>query len=678
MSDIVVAKADVVERPRSSGALAPRRLPTAASTPRIERPRAWWGEELLALFSIIVALGADLLLVRVGLDSVDEGYFVEQARRVVSGQVPYRDFDSLYTPALLYVHAAMLAVFRDSPILDVRIVGLVARLVLAGGLYVLCRPLVRPAYAALPSLYILVALDRLPLTWEPHPGWPSAALSVVAALAYARLPLTTGFRQQLLLVTIGAVAALVFALKQNAGVLLGLALVVGAAWQGIDPQRTDVTRALRRLQLLLVALVVAVVAWLLRPHASPTILAFFLIPIVSAVFAAVLPVRVSATGRGIGSWLRVLGWLGLGWTTISLPWLLPLLVAIDWNVVLLKGFVGLVNQDLLWYPPQWPSGGAWASLLGLGVGVLALVRCRRRPFLCAIVLLVVLTFAASTVLLTREAGEPILVALALAPGRASDGLGLILPVVWIVASAFLSFGSMPAPTRWWLRWMTVASALTFLTEYPRVDDTHLAWSACLPLATGTVVLASFSRALTRRWRVTGAGRFLVTTALLLVPIAVGLRNMSTRSDGLAVLGDQGGLSVQFAPTTMLTDPRPVAGMIVSADQANTLVDAARFVAANTALGEAIFVFPTSPLVYVLADRPNPTRFDHLFPDAASPAEVDRVIATLDALPVRIVMVSETDLAFWGPPEGNAPLEAYLAGKYHQIGQFSEYRVLRRN
>jgi hypothetical protein len=58
--------------------------------------------------------------------------------------------------------------------------------------------------------------------------------------------------------------------------------------------------------------------------------------------------------------------------------------------------------------------------------------------------------------------------------------------------------------------------------------------------------------------------------------------------------------------------------------------------------------------------------------------VDRVIATLDALPVRIVMVSETDLAFWGPPEGNAPLEAYLAGKYHQIGQFSEYRVLRRN
>ena len=55
-----------------------------------------------------------------------------------------------------------------------------------------------------------------------------------------------------------------------------------------------------------------------------------------------------------------------------------------------------------------------------------------------------------------------------------------------------------------------------------------------------------------------------------------------------------------------------------------------------------------------------------------------VIATLDQIPVNLAVVSEPDLAFWGPANENAPLEAYLVGNYHEIAQFGEYRVLRRN
>lgn len=663
---------------RLRGAIVERPTPSRTVAPTIERPLGSRGEEYFALICLVLVLVADLALVRVGLDAMDEGYFVEQATRVVQGQLPYRDFDSLYTPALLYIHAAVLNLFGSSPIVDLRVVGLLARVVVAGGLYLMCRPLVRPAMAMLPSLYVLVALDRLPYTWEPHPGWPSEALTIVAASTFARLPFTAGLRRTVLLATIGAIAAMVFALKQNAGVLLGLALVVSTAWQGIEGLRTDVTRALRTVQLLLLVLVVATSTWLVHLQASPTILAYFLIPLLAAGYAAILPARVSATGRGVRSWFSVLGWLGLGWSVVSLPWLIALLAALDWNLVLVKSFIGVVNQEVLWFPLQGPGSGAWASLLGLGVGLLAVVRWRRKPALCAGALLVTLAFGVSMIVLTREAGEPLVVTLVLAPGRAADGVALFLPVVCILAGTVLSLTRLPARTTWWLRWMTVASALTFLTEYPRVDEAHLAWSACLPLATGAVVLAWVYTDLTRRWRATGASRYLLTTALVVVPIATGLRNVGIRSQGFVGLRDSRDPGVELASTTTLTGPPSVAGMTVNTDQASTLVAAAQFVREATRPGEAIFVYPTSPLIYVLANRPNPTRFAHLYPGAATLAELNRVISTLDKTPVNVVVLSESDLAFWGPPNENGRLETYLVDNYHEIAQFGDYHVLRRD
>jgi len=617
-------------------------------------------------------------MVRLGLDAEDEGYFVEQTTRVLQGQLPYRDFDSLYTPALLYIHAASVTMFGGSPIIDLRIVGLVARLVLAVGLYLLCKPVVRPAIAVLPSLYVLVALDRVPSTWEPHPAWPSASLTILAIWAFMRLPSTYGIRRHMVLIIIGAMTALVFALKQNAGVLLGLALVVSTAWQGIDATRTEVSRTLRVIQLLLFVVVVAATAWLIQPNSSPIILAYFLIPLVAAGFASILPVQVSANGRPAAAWFRMLGWLGLGWSVVSLPWLIALLSALDWNAAPIKGFIGLVNQEVLWYPLQGPDGGAWASLLGLAVALLAAVRHRRRPLLCAAAVVMMIVFAVSTVVLTRRPGEPGLLALVFAPGQASDGVALFLPVACIVGGVVGSLRSRSPGTAWWLRCMTVASALTFLSEYPRVDEVHLTWSACLPLATGAVVLARLHKYVTRRWRATGASRYLVAVALLLVPAATVLRSVGIRSQGFVDLRQSGWLPVQLASTVTLKDPASVAGLVVPTDQADTLIAASQFVASNTSPGEPIFVYPTSPLVYGLANRPNPTRFAHLYPGAASASELDQLMVTLDQIPVNLVVVSESDLAFWGPARENASLEAYLVSNYHEIVEFGPYRVLRRH
>jgi hypothetical protein len=674
---VIVASPEQADRERANRARL-EAASDAASMGTVQHARGRSAEELVALVSLGLVLLADLVLIRLGLDAEDEGYFLEQATRVVQGQLPYRDFDSFYTPALLYVHAAVLSLFSTSPVIDIRVVSLLGRVLLGGGLYVLCRPLARPALAVLPALYILLGLDRAPAVWEPHPGWPSAGLTVVAACAFARLPFAAGARRNALLVALGGTAALVFVFKQNAGVLLGLALLVMTAWQGIDDLCRPVTRGLRAVQVGLLVLVLVAIGWLISPHASPSVLAYFLIPMLAAGAAALLPVAVSDTGRDVASWLRVLGWLALGGSIVSLPWLIALLVALDWNVALLKGFIGAVNQNVLWYPLQGPSGGAWASLLGVAVGLLAVVRLRRWPLLCGAALLVVLAFATCMVALTGATDESVLVATLLAPARAASGVALLLVPASIVAGAALSLRLPPSRTAWWLRWMTVASALTFLTQYPRMDEVHLAWSAALPLATGAVVLGHLGCALARRWQAVGASRYLLAGALVLVPSATVLLNVLVSSADFVSVHNKVSFGLKFVPRTRLSEPPIVAGMTVSSGQASTLVAAAQFVAANSTPGQPIFVYPTSPLVYVLANRPNPTRFAHLYPGAATPSEVNAVIATLDRLPVQLVVVFESDLAYWGPPHENAPLETYLVDNYHQVAQFDEYRVLRRN
>jgi hypothetical protein len=633
--------------------------------------------DALAILCLLLVLGIDLALIRIGLDAQDEGYFVEQANRVVHSDVPYRDFDSLYTPALLYVHASLFGLLGDTHVVILRIAGLVARALLAGGLYLVCRPLARPALAVVPGLYVLLALDRLPLTWEPHPGWPSAALTVLTAWAFARLPYLRGRRRTCWLIGIGAAAALVFAFKQNAGAFLFLALIAFSAWQGISATRTAVTPGLRAVQLLVLGAILLAAAWLIRPHADVVIAAYFLVPLAAAGLAAIERSPVSGARRGLGSWVMLLLPLGVGFAVITLPWLAVLIAALGGRVELLKGFVGSVDQDLFWYPPQGPPGGGWASLLGFTVALLAAVRFRHNRPLLGVAVGALVAFAASAVLLTAEPGESVWLAIVLVPGRVAEGLPVLLPVACILAGAWQSMRSPATIATWRLRWITVAGALTFLTEYPRVDEVHLTWAACLPLATGAVLLDQLHMYLAARWRTGHVARGMLGVALLTVPVATVFPGISARGEGFFDLSSGGQLAPHLAHNWITLHLPSVDGVVVSDEQAGTLQAVVGTVDSNTAPGEPIFVYPSSPLLYVMAERPNPTRFAHLYPGAASTDELARVIATLDQTPVRVVVVSYADLAFWGPAAENAPLEAYLSQNYRERARFHEYRVFMR-
>jgi hypothetical protein len=469
----------------------------------------------------------------------------------------------------------------------------------------------------------------------------------------------------------------VFVFKQNAGILLGLALVLGLAWQG-----PSVTRPLRVVQIALVFVSLAATVVVIRPHIDLLIATYFLGPLAVASYAALRPVRVASDGRSLTAFIGGGVCLAVGFSLVTLPWLVALLAALNWDFSLVKSFVGVTNQDVLWYPLAGPGGGAWASVLGLALALLLLLRARGwAGRLLALLLLV--GCAAAMVLVTAEAGEPVPLAVLLAPGRAAYGWALMLPLISILAGALLTTTPLPERTAWMLRWLVVASAVTFLTQYPRVDEVHLTWSACLPLATGAVVVAYLYRHLAKRWNLRAPGRVVLALALVLVPLATAARNLGVRTDGWIGLPDtslpeNAGASIQFAPRTRLVDPPMVAGITVPRLETTRLIATAQYIGAHTRQGEAIFVYPTAPLLYVLADRPNPTRFAHLYPGAASPAELASVIDTLGSAPVNLAVVSESQLLFWGKPAQNTDLENYLANNFDAVAQFGDYYVLRRH
>jgi hypothetical protein len=98
---------------------------------------------------------------------------------------------------------------------------------------------------------------------------------------------------------------------------------------------------------------------------------------------------------------------------------------------------------------------------------------------------------------------------------------------------------------------------------------------------------------------------------------------------------------------------------------------------TTAPGEPIFVYPTSPLLYVLADRPNPTRYGHLYPGTVPRNDLVELVDALDKSAVRTVVLSEHSFLPGMPTNDNIIVEDFLRLHFVQSQQFGAYRVLTR-
>src|ERR687883_1352616 len=93
-------------------------------------------EPLAVGLGTLAVLGAYAWIARYGIDLVDEGYFLDLASRVQHGQLPYRDFDTYYTPGLFYLQAGALALLGPN-VLTLRLPMVGLRLACGLLLYVL-------------------------------------------------------------------------------------------------------------------------------------------------------------------------------------------------------------------------------------------------------------------------------------------------------------------------------------------------------------------------------------------------------------------------------------------------------------------------------------------------------------------------------------------------------------
>src|SRR6266498_4666019 len=131
--------------------VAPR--PTISPVPPLRSTRTSQRERAATAVALAVLVVFQLLLARYWVDLIDEGYFADLADRVARGQLPYRDFATVYTPALHYLHAWAFGLLgRD--LVSMGLVLVMVKSVLAALLYLLGRRLVPPAFAALPVLLL--------------------------------------------------------------------------------------------------------------------------------------------------------------------------------------------------------------------------------------------------------------------------------------------------------------------------------------------------------------------------------------------------------------------------------------------------------------------------------------------------------------------------------------------
>ncbi|HEY0580539.1 MAG TPA: hypothetical protein VGE94_00045, partial [Chloroflexota bacterium] len=535
---------------------------------------------LVGFAAIAGCLAIDAALVRVGLDDLDEGYFAEQALRVLRGDLPYRDFEALYTPGLLYLHAGLFAAAGGPTLVGMRLASLLARALLAAAMFGLGRSLMPGRWAVWPPLLLLVGLDTIPAGWEPHPGWYAALMSLVAVWLFARVPQASPRQRRGWLAATGAAVALTFLFKQNVGVLIGLAVVVFTVLQGFDVRCAAVTPAVRKVQLATVAFLLGLVVWLVHPFVDVTVALLIVSP--TAISAALL-LKAPVDERGSGVWQRLVALVpfGVGFWVVTACWLAVLLFSLEFQVGRLGSFVGAVDQSTLYFPLQLPGPIAFAAL-GPPLFILAAIRLGgwRRPVLA----LAAASMLAPVVWLTRLPDEVPLASVLLAPERVSVGLISVLPAVAAWSAAWLARRQPGSVKEWRLRWYLIAGALAWLGQYPRMDTFHLAWSTPLLLVLGVAALGHVHARVTLRWTSGRLRSVAVALALLSVPVSAALPGVYLRAGVLFESDAETGWPTRtwLVP---LTQPPIVDGFRLGAAAAWQLRDLLAYLDTATAPGE---------------------------------------------------------------------------------------------
>jgi hypothetical protein len=225
-----------------------------------------------------------------------------------------------------------------------------------------------------------------------------------------------------------------------------------------------------------------------------------------------------------------------------------------------------------------------------------------------------------------------------------------------------------APVRLWAAFPLAVAGLGYLLA--RADEFHL-----VPLAAVLPVLLAGGAA--REWL---AGRRPAAVALA-VPLAL------VAIDGL----DRNRIDLVSGPPLDRIHLDVADGVKAPPEEARALEQLVPYVRERVPAGRPIFVANPrhdlvrvgNPLVYVLADRPNPTRYDVMQPGVVTTEEVQREIVrdlrrSRTGLVVRWLspVAAEAEPNGAGRSSGVRILDRELARRYVEVERFGEYAVLR--
>jgi Dolichyl-phosphate-mannose-protein mannosyltransferase len=730
--------------------------------------RLTWQKEFLAagIASALVSIGY-VWLSWYGFDLLEEGYFATHARRVQLGGLPYRDFSTPYTPGIFYLGARLMDWF-GTDVVVLRLPQIISRVVLTLALYSAGRHLMPPFFAALPPALILI-LDPVPHRWSLHPGWVTTATTALGVLAIARY-MQTGLGRWLLVSGLASGVGFAFKQNLAAyGLMAGLWLVIVAerhlppvpaprlwrllsslrfilpAANNILPSqqseghgrrlgRADASGALAetarsrtasvasglRIAVQLAALVFLplTAGVLVRSYFSTVVAGLLVLPLAAVSWAAATgvafrghatvgnacPGRVVLT-REASFYVRPL-FLMIGFSAVTIPWLVLLIKALQGNVALLTGFVGDVDLTAYVLPmPRLRMTDRVLLVAAVLPPLLMLMRYgsslwKRRGATLGLCVCggLLAVYVIDSLSLRRNRAVDLGVWGAAGPawspyagtgGEHSGVLFLYLPTLafWAAFAKLLltlrkEQTTLTGGTVLRLWYLTAGSAL-LLNQYPRMDAAHMVWSGGVLLVVGADLLHVWYQFLLRqlptiRW----AGRSVVKLSVVLLPIMAAVPQASDRLHGLSLFAMSQVASIspsRLGPVQRYLQLTPAgAGAFVwaPADQARPIQEVVDFLRQHTASGEPIFTYPSIPGFYFLADRPNATRFNHLFGGMTSRRDQEEMVAQLEA--VRYIVWDDRGADIWVGPGDNVRLTEYIHAHFRVEREMGIYTILSRH
>ena len=174
-------------------------------------------------------------------------------------------------------------------------------------------------------------------------------------------------------------------------------------------------------------------------------------------------------------------------------------------------------------------------------------------------------------------------------------------------------------------------------------------------------------------------RILLYGALMVVPVAAALPNLEWRVKSF-ISKDNGVLHFDTPDFV----PMDIAGanVLVPQNSRDAIGGVGTVSGRADCTGEAIFVYPTLPLFYYLADRPNPTRYGHLYPGAAETVDKQlEAIAQIERQQVKYVVWDQYWVNEWGQGgkfQLNSTLTDYLLSNYRTETMVGPFHILARS